>query len=404
MTPSRPLSRSRRLRPLALAALAPLALLSACGGGGGSDDAGTGTLRVALTDAPACGFDAVNVTVQEVSVHQSANAGEAEGGWQRVTLATPQRIDLLSLTNGVLAELGQTELPAGRYTQVRLKLAEATSGAQPAHSVVLTGGGEVALDTPSAMQSGLKLNANLDVEEGKVADLVLDFDACKSVVRRGNSGRFNLKPVISVLPRVTDAGLRVVGYVAPALANANTQVTLQLNGVPVRATPPDATGRFILSPVPAGTYDLVVQANGRATATVTGVPVNTAAPTQVNPASAPIDPPASTMRNIGGLVQMTGVSPIDATVQLSKAYAGGPTVEVAAKPVDGDHGTFAFSVPAAAPVKAPYVLNATTVTFTADTATPTGRYTLQAKSGTAVKTQVVDVSSSDATNIAISLP
>jgi hypothetical protein len=42
--------------------------LVACGGGGGGSStptttASTGTLSVALTDAPACGFDAVNVTV-----------------------------------------------------------------------------------------------------------------------------------------------------------------------------------------------------------------------------------------------------------------------------------------------------------------------------------------------------
>ena len=60
-------------------ALAGLAALSACGGGGGSAS-GDGTLRLALTDAPACGFDTVHVTVQKVRVHQSANAGENDAG------------------------------------------------------------------------------------------------------------------------------------------------------------------------------------------------------------------------------------------------------------------------------------------------------------------------------------
>ena len=50
------------LLPLALTSL----LLAACGGGGGGDNPPAqtmGTLGVSITDAPACGFDAVNVTV-----------------------------------------------------------------------------------------------------------------------------------------------------------------------------------------------------------------------------------------------------------------------------------------------------------------------------------------------------
>ena len=40
----------------------------------------------------------------------------------------------------------------------------------------------------AARQSGLKIDADVDVVAGKTTNLVLDFDACKSVVRRGNSG------------------------------------------------------------------------------------------------------------------------------------------------------------------------------------------------------------------------
>ena len=55
-----------------------LAGLAACGGGGGGNDvtfagASNGTLRLALTDAPTCGYDAVNVTIQKVRVHKSSS-------------------------------------------------------------------------------------------------------------------------------------------------------------------------------------------------------------------------------------------------------------------------------------------------------------------------------------------
>src|ERR1700756_4876606 len=67
----------------------------------------SGTLRLAMTDAPACGYDAVNVTVVKVRVHQSSTATDSDPGWSEVVLSPAKRLDLLSLTNGVLFELGQ---------------------------------------------------------------------------------------------------------------------------------------------------------------------------------------------------------------------------------------------------------------------------------------------------------
>ena len=225
------------------------AALTACGGGGG--DPGVpintmGTLRVSLTDAPACGFDHVYVTVEKVRVHSNASAESNDAGWTDITLATPQRIDLLALSNGAMTTLGQAQLPAGTYQQLRLVLSANTTANPLANSVVVTGGSEQAVDTPSAMQSGLKLNAGMTVESSKVADFAIDFDACKSFVRAGNSGKVLLKPVLALIPLISDAGQRIVGYVDPALANGSATVSVQAAGVPVRATPTDATGKFVL--------------------------------------------------------------------------------------------------------------------------------------------------------------
>ena len=226
-----------------LAAATTVTLLSACGGGGegvaaptpgasgtpgtpvipaapgtpgtpgtppGGD--GSGTLRIALTDAPACGYDHVYITVDRVRVHASSSAEDSDGGWSEVVVNPAQRIDLLDLTNGVLAELGQTPLPAGQYSQVRLVLRSNGTGT-PANAVVPTGGSEIPLDTPSATQSGLKLVHGFTVQPNTLVDLVLDFDACKSIVKRGNSGRYNLKPVDQRHPQDADGdrGLRADG-------------------------------------------------------------------------------------------------------------------------------------------------------------------------------------------------
>lgn len=364
------------------------AVLASCGGGSSSSSTDTtGTLKFALTDAPACGYDAVNVTIQKIRVNQSDAASDAASGWTDIALATPLRVNLLTLTNGALQELGQAKLPAGKYNQIRLVLGSNDATTPFANSVVPTGGKEIALDTPSATQSGLKLNANVDVPAGMVADFVLDFDACKSVIKRGNSGKYNLTPVISVIPRITDAALKVIGYVDPSLAAAaaGTTVSVQAAGVVVKATPPDATGKFVVFPVPAGTYDLVVSSKDHATAVLTGVPVVSTAATTLNAATNPIAPPVSTFRSVTGTV-----NPFTATTRAVQALSGGgPTVEVAWGSVDATTGAFSYSLPIAAPVKGAYSATATTLSFTADTASA-AKYSIVANNGAVDKALAVD--------------
>jgi hypothetical protein len=380
---------SRRLASICAAAAI---VLAACGGGGGSSDAGSGTLRLALTDAPACGYDAVNVTIERVRVHQSSGAGDNDAGWSDLVVAPRQRVNLLSLTNGVLEELGQMPLPAGRYTQMRLVLAPNGNNAPFANSVVPSGGSEVALTTPSGQQSGLKLNVGIEVGANQIADVVLDFDACKSVVPRGNSGQYNLKPVIAVIPRITDVG-RIEGHVHPSIAAA-TLVSVQSAGETVKATPPDpATGKFVLYPVPVGSYALVLTNPARATATVTGVPVVAAsAPTVVGAASAPLLPPAaaSAPRTVTGSVTTT--PPASASVRALQTVATAPVftaIEVAWTAANDLDGSFSLALPLAAPVWAPYAPAPAAITFSADN-TATGLYTLQAASGSATKNQAID--------------
>jgi hypothetical protein len=360
-------------------ALALPAWLAACGGGSGSAD---GSLRVALTDAPACGFDAVNVTVQKVRIHQSPTAAETDGGWTDITLSPAQRFDLLSLQNGALAELGQTPLAPGRYQQMRLVLASNDS-TPLANSVTPTGGSEVALTTPSGQQTGLKMNVDITVASNQLADVVIDFNACKSVVATG-SGKYLLKPVLSVTPRFISG---VQGFVDASLANGNTLVTLQQAGVVVRATSPNSTtGNFLLQPVAAGTYDLVITAPGHATEVLTGVPVVTDTVTAVNTSTTAFTLPASTGAGTAAGTVTTGAAPIDATVRALQTLTGGPTVEIVSAPVNATTGKYAYTLVVDAPLKAAYV-SGSTPSFVADAAAA-GKYSIEASSGGVTKPTV----------------
>ncbi len=375
------------------------AILAACGGGGGGSSvaAGDGTLRVALTDAPSCGYDHVYVTIEKVRVNQSATAADADGGWTDLTLSPARRVDLLSLTNGVLEELGTMPLAAGNYSQVRLVLASntTTGTGTMANSVMPTGGAETPLSTPSAQQSGLKLQAHFEVQAGQMADLVLDFDACKSIVKAGNSGRYNLKPVISVVPRIVSG---IQGYVTTTLSLSSTTIAAQQDGVTIRATAPDATGRFSIPYLTTGTYTLVIASDGHATAVVTGVPAGTTT-TVVSGTATAIAPPPSSMADVTGTVTVSTVSGsstvstvlTDANARAMQTLTGGPTIEMGNQPVDATLGTYRFHLPVAAPVKAAYS-SSTPLAFTADSAAA-GKYTVQVTSpGRAMLEQPANIS------------
>lgn len=361
-----------RLHPLALTLL-----LAACGGGG-SDPSTTGTLRLALADAPACGYDSVHVTIDRVRVHQSATAAEADGGWVDIALAAPRRVDLLTLSNGVLEELGQTALAAGRYTQMRLVLAPNSAAAPLANAVQPTGGAEVALTTPSGTQSGLKMNVDIEVVADTVADFVIDFDACQSVVPRGNSGQYNLKPVLRVLPRLAAAGARIIGHVDPALAGI--AVSAQAAGAPVLGTTPDpVTGRFELYPVPPGSYSVVLAGAGFTTGVITGVPVTADAHTVLNASASPIVLPDGVPRTVSAAVTATP-APDAVSLRALQTLTGGVTVEVLARPALGDGTVVGLPLASVAPRVATYVAGAPTITW-ADDAAPAvvGRYTVVAR-------------------------
>ena len=351
----------KRTSWLALAATSiSAAVLVACGGGGGSS---TGTMQLSLTDAAACGYDHVYVTVEKVRVHKSDTAGESDAGWEEMAVTPAKQVDLLMLTNGTLEPLGQMQLPAGTYTQMRLVLASNGAAAPWANYIVPTGGDDTPLKTPSAQQSGLKMNVNLTINPDTVADFAIDFDACKSFVKAGNSGQILIKPVLQVIPIISS---KIVGYVVPAMAASGvaTMVSAQVDGVPVRATPPAADGRFELFPIPTGTYDLVVTSTGRVNAVMTGVPVTAAGATTVSSDTVRIDPPASAASAVvSGKVTDGGA---DRSVRAVQTLTSGTKMEVGYANPDAITGAYSMRLPTGAPASVGYAANPASILFASD--------------------------------------
>jgi Domain of unknown function (DUF4382) len=328
---------------------------SSSGGGGGGTTAQPGTASVSMTDAPACGFDEVNVTVSKVRVHQSNNASENAAGWTDITLNPARKINLLDLndpthTNRALEFLGETPLEAGHYTQLRLVLVPNRGSSPPANSVVLSGQTtEIPLDTPSAVQSGIKLIHQFTVDSGQRVDPLLDFDACKSIVQTGN-GTYKLKPVIKVIPFVLNG---IDGFVDKTLLVNNVIVSAQVNGTIVRVTVPNTqTGEFFLAHLdptncPTTCYDVVITARNSptdtccATAVITGVPVPSSTRiTTISTSGTPFTLQPSAFHAIAGTVSLINPPPPfpqpsvddrdDGTVIVAakQSLSGGPTVTV----------------------------------------------------------------------------
>ena len=333
----------------ALLSIVASAALVACGGGDDSPPApAMGTLRVALTDAPNCrvaneDLDKVFVTVERVRVHQSSDAEPSGGGWTDVVVSPAKKINLLDLTNGRLEELGTAPIAAGNYTQVRLVLS-ANQGNQTANSLVLASNipVEIPLRTPSAAQSGLKIIRPFTVQPNTLVDLVIDFDACRSIVAMGNGG-YSLKPILTADLK-TVAG--IVGFVDPAVTNAT--VSAQKDGKVVRSTIPYATGEFVLAYLdPAqGPYVVVVTSPTRGTSVVPNVAVSTTAVTRLSIQGSPIPLPAAAAtptRTATGTL-----SPADArddgVLRALQTVGAAPEVEIATTNVVGDVGTYTLAI------------------------------------------------------------
>ncbi|MFL6672274.1 MAG: DUF4382 domain-containing protein [Massilia sp.] len=393
---------------LAGSALAAASLL-ACGGGGSSATPAApvstqGTLSVALTDAPACGFDAVNVSVSKVRVNKSAAASDTEAGWTDITLSPAKKINLLNLANGVVDVLGQATLEAGHYSQIRLVLDDNASGT--ANTVLPTGGkAEQPLDTPSAVKSGLKIVGEFDVAAGQKSDLVIDFDACKSVLTKGN-GKYALKPVLKLAPSATLNGIS--GYVATALLGSHVSVSAQQGGKIVSATTPDAsTGQFALTRLAPGNYDVVITADNSAAAVIGAVPVgSTSSTTTLSTAAAPLTLAAGNTGSIGGTVTMTPPSATEAAyVAAKQSFGTGPTVTIKYQGADLASGAYTLAnLPVAAPQYAVYSATLP-LSFAAAAGATGGKYSVEASATgyTAKQVDGVDISTANQAGVNFTL-
>ncbi|WP_008583952.1 DUF4382 domain-containing protein [Niabella soli] len=211
---------------------------------------GASKVQFVLTDAPAP-YDAVNINIKEINIIMNGKSGDSVVNYPLAPQLTGP-VNLLTLKNGGSMYMGDPfSLPAGSISQIRLVLGDGNT--------IVTGGVTHDLTTPSAQESGLKINFHQTLEPNGIYKIWLDFDVARSIVKAGNSGKYLLKPVIRANTEAATFGA-IRGTVLPSVAGTTVYL---LNGADtIGSTLPEKAGstfgegyyKFInLAP---GTYSL----------------------------------------------------------------------------------------------------------------------------------------------------
>jgi hypothetical protein len=222
------------------AALISTILFFSCSKDSSSSNNGTAHLSMRLTDGPGV-YDHIYLDIQQVVVTMSGSSAVT------INVIHPGVYDLLEFKNGMDTLLAEAEIPAGTVEQMRLVLGTNNS--------IVVDGISYPLTTPSAQESGLKLNFNTTFVANGSYNLWIDFDASKSILQTGN-GSYKLKPVIRAYSALTDG--RIKGYVLPLAAFTTVYA---INGIDSFTAIPDAlTGYYRISGLPAASYNVVFDA------------------------------------------------------------------------------------------------------------------------------------------------
>jgi hypothetical protein len=226
---------------------------------------GNGYVVIKLTDAPfPAGLVAeANVTIDWVQlIEYDGEAGEQEihesdSAYVMFALENTVTFNLLHLNNGITAVLGEQEVPAGNYDEIRLHIVDA--------SIVLTDGTEYDLKIPSGNTSGLKIKMDpyLNLEDGGYAEVLLDFDVSRSFVVRGNidKGKVNgfiFKPVVRAVANVQTTAGEVNGIVSDTTGALldDALLTLMAGEDTIASAITDTTGFYAMIGIAPGDYTL----------------------------------------------------------------------------------------------------------------------------------------------------
>ncbi|WP_298340427.1 DUF4382 domain-containing protein [uncultured Algibacter sp.] len=214
----------------------------------------TARVQLKLVDEPG---DYLEVNIEIIDIQYKSS--DEEESWESFTpeVGYPINVDITELIAGNSLLLTDEVLPVGVLKQVRLVLSDN-------NTLKIEGEeGLIPLDTPSAQQSGLKLNLDEELEAGFVYSFILDWNVQKSIVKAGNSGKYILKPVIKVNAEVSSGSIsgKVVEIIEETIETPIGNQIVEVyttDDTLVKDTLTDENGDFVLQGLEAGNYILKI--------------------------------------------------------------------------------------------------------------------------------------------------
>jgi len=202
---------------LKIGALGALGMLAGCSGGGGGDDGGTGTISLAIMDAPVHDATAVVVTFTGVSLKPQGDGPAIDINFQQ-----PKQLDLLTLTADNAATLLEDyPVPAGHYNWLELHVdAKHDGDAFDSYAKTLSGGQEeIELEVPSGR---LRLVSGLTITANQETSFLIDWNLHKGLNHPVGQPGFFLRPALRIID-MTQFGT-LAGTVNSALITAGCGV------------------------------------------------------------------------------------------------------------------------------------------------------------------------------------
>ncbi|RED91904.1 DUF4382 domain-containing protein [Marinoscillum furvescens] len=224
------------------------------------DVSSTGKAKVGVTDAA---IDAENIS----GVYLKVNEVKAKGAASTKTVATfdtPKTFNILDYQNGSTFDLGEGELAAGPYSELRFILEEGSY-------VKFKDGSTADLDVPSGTSSGYKIKGAFDIAADATTEVIADIDMRKAFVLTGN-GQYKLRPTARMIDASETSTIRgtinnhnqdrVVVYAyakgtyeqSESAAPSDDEATRFENSINSAVV---SNGQFTLAYMPAGEYELI---------------------------------------------------------------------------------------------------------------------------------------------------
>ncbi len=230
-----------------------------------------GRIILTLTDAPS---DSDQIKEVNISITSIEVLHEGDQAWQIIkSFEDPLTIDLLEYTQGEYYDLTEQYLTPGKYTGLRLQLniANVDNGLTvfPQSNLVFTDGTQETLFVEEGLGNYVEVMRGFEIATNETTFFTLDFDVRKSIIVVG--GEYKLRPSMRIVDTSSAGGIdgqfrdfpdfdKVVAFAYASGSFTAGEITHESafeNAISSALVRNDVGGRFYISFLPAGSYDLI---------------------------------------------------------------------------------------------------------------------------------------------------